>query len=431
MYMMMKKSKQKLLLMLTATAFALSMSSVRVRAAEVEFPVSAYTPQELTKVREWEKSWVGKKIDKSNIDQVAEFYPESWVQIFKEPDKWGAPSEEGLYMYIAPYQQIIETKGMIEATRKYAPLVKTDADGKILNSTEIAGFPFPAPKTGLEVAYNMEFQNRGDTYDMNWLAPVVDPRARTDREADQDYTEMFFVHRTELSPLPAYDKKQNRKGYHKGQFIHFNKPPEMNNSRFIAMKFIDETKEYTSYLYYSEFRRIKRLSQAERTNAIDGTDMIYDDGNMWDGYLSRNTYTFKGKKEMLLARDQDIKKTTRVCGQAVANGYTFQRCNTYVVEAVSTDPDYLYGKRVWYIDPETYMIHWQEIWDQLGRFWKCYCQPTQNIRTATGEIKNFMTGYSFHDFQRSHSGHTDITVRGISIDIRPKMFLLSNLQKTY
>ena len=104
--------------------------------------------------------------------------------------------------------------------------------------------------------------------------------------------------------------------------------------------------DYTSYLYYSEFRRIKRISQAERTNAIDGTDMIYDDGNMWDGYLHHNkSFDYKGKKNMLVARHQDIKKVTRVEGQGQANGYDMERCNMYVVEVKHKDPNYLYGKR--------------------------------------------------------------------------------------
>jgi len=133
-------------------------------------------------------------------------------------------------------------------------------------------------------------------------------------------------------------------------------------------------------MYFAQYRRIQRMSQAERTNALDGTDMIYDDGNMWDGNLSRNTYSYKGKKELLLARHQDISKIKRIAGQGLANGYTFERCNTYIVEVLSKDPDYIYSKRVWYIDPETYIIHWQEIYDELGRYWKCFMQPTQDFK---------------------------------------------------
>ncbi len=38
----------------------------------------AYSAEELAKVREWEKTWAGKKIDKTNIDQVAALLPESY-----------------------------------------------------------------------------------------------------------------------------------------------------------------------------------------------------------------------------------------------------------------------------------------------------------------------------------------------------------------
>ncbi len=407
------------------------MVPVPAGAVEVVYPVPAYTPEELAKVREWEKTWAGKKIDKTNIDQVAEFFPSSYVELIKDPERWHAP-EEGNWFMIIPYQQILEPTGVIEATKKYAPLVKTDAEGVITNYTEIAGMPFPDPKTGLEIAYNMECNTRGDTYKMMWHAPNINPRTKTDRLAKQEFTEMFFIHRTEVDPRPAIPK--NPKGYHKGQFMHMYLPPEMLNTRFITMRHIDWNKEDLSYLYYAQFRRIRRLSTTERTNAIDGTDQIYDDGNMWDGHLSRNTYKYIGKKEMLLSRRQDMSKTTRRSGQGFANGYDYERCNTYVVEVFNKDPNYLYSKRVWYLDAETYTIMWQEMYDQLGRFWKCFCNHTQNIKTEQGEMKNFMVGYTMQDFQRTHSGYTDMTRYQpikIGIPVNPNIYTLSNLQKTY
>ena len=414
--------------MLFSAAIFLTAFCLAAHAEEVVFPVSGYTPDELVKVREWEKTWAGKKIDKSNIDQIAQFLFPPFVEVYKNPEKWGAPPE-GLFFSIAAYVQIIETKGMIAATKKYAPLVKKDGEGKILNSADLAGFPFPAPKTGLEVAYNTDYQTRGDTYKMHWLAPVVDPRTRTDRFAEQLFTEMYFVHRVDVEPKPAIAK--NPKGYHKAQFDHFDQPPEMQNSRLMQLKFIDESKEYESYIYFNEFRRIQRLSSTERTNAIDGTDMIYDDANMWDGYISKNTYELKGRKDLLVCRHQDMSKTKRITGQAVSNGYGFERCNTYVVEVVSKTPGYLYKKRVWYIDPETYWIVWQEVYDEFGRFWKLFCQPNGDVKTVGGEIKSFMVGYFYQDFQRNHAGHVENKIEGVGMDINPSVFTLNNLQKTY
>jgi len=105
-------------------AIVIFVMTFPVSAAEVTYPVASYNGEELSKVRVWEKKWAGKKINKTNIDQVSEFMLDRLVEIYKDPDKWGSPPE-GSYFYIVPYKQIIETKGMIAATQKYAPLVKT------------------------------------------------------------------------------------------------------------------------------------------------------------------------------------------------------------------------------------------------------------------------------------------------------------------
>ena len=98
-----------LTLALTAVVFAMPFFS---GAAEIKYPVSAYSSEELAKVREWEKTWAGKKIDKTNIDQVSELMLPTLVGIYKDPGKWGSPPE-GSYFNIVPYKQIIETKGRI------------------------------------------------------------------------------------------------------------------------------------------------------------------------------------------------------------------------------------------------------------------------------------------------------------------------------
>ncbi len=398
-------------------------------ALEVQYPVQAYTPEELAQIREWEKTWVGQKIDKSNIDQVAEFIPESYVGMFKNPENWSAPAEEGFYFYIGPYKRIVETKGMIEATKKYAPLVKKDSDGTLLNYSELAGIPFPQPQTGLEIAYNFDFNNHGDTAHYIRNSPNVNPRSGRDRYAEQEQWEFFFIHRTEVDPKPVVPN--NPKGYHRGIFLHMYTPPEFLNTRYYSMRYADPQKDDETYMWYSQFRRIRRMSTKQRSDSIDGTDLIYDDEFFWDGHISRNTYTFKGTKELLCARHQDMKQAKRQEGQALPNNLTLERCKTLVVHADNKDPNYIYGTRIWYIDPETYIILWTEIYDHLNRFWKCNIMFTNDLKTAKGETKNFIVGYTLNDFQRIHSGYNIQEVRGISIAVDPKMFTVSYLQKTY
>ena len=104
----------------------------------------AYTDAELAKVREWEKTWVGKKIDKSNVDQVAQFMPETFVDLLKNPDKWGSPPRAIIFM-IRPYEFIPETPNFIAASQANAGKAKLAADGSIENLGELAGRLFIDP----------------------------------------------------------------------------------------------------------------------------------------------------------------------------------------------------------------------------------------------------------------------------------------------
>jgi len=420
----------KTIIIALVTALAAAVPTAKALAAEVRIP-SAYTPEELAKVREWEKIWVGKKIDKTNIDQVAEFLPESYVGIYKNPEKWGAPAE-GFYFVIAPYQPCPPTKGMVEATNKYAPLVKTTAEGLIENYTDIAGIPYPEPKTGLEVAWNFEFNNHGDTFKYRKWAPNINPKSREERLADQEYTELYFIHRTELDPKPAL--LNNPRGVHRGYFMHTYLPPEFLNMRMYTLRFIDLTKEDEMYIWYSQFRRIRRMSTSSKTDSIDGTDLIYDDEYFWEGQITRNNYTYRGKKELLCTRHQDMSKIVREIGQGIVNNLSYERCNTLVVDAINKDPNYLYGKRVWYLDPESYLILWTEIYDKNGRFWKCFLQHTAMLKTKTGDEKHSIVGTTYVDFQRIHSGFCDalkIYQPIVSLDVDPEIYTVRYLQKTY
>ncbi len=415
----------KLLNYMIITLVLLAFSVVSLSAEEI-IP-AAYSAEELAKVRAWEKTWAGKTIDKTNIDQVAEFMPESYVGIYKEPEKWGAPEGKLISANIVPYQRIIQTKGFLESTKKYAPLVQTTPYGGIANYAEIAGFPYPNPKTGLEMAWNMDFNNHGDTEHFFRDGPNINPKQRTERKSTQEQWFALYVGRTELDPKPAI--KNNKKGIRRGTFVHMWEPPEFINTRFFNLRFLDPKKDDVTYLWYAQFRRVRRMSTAQRTDSIDGTDLCYDDEFFWDGPIQRNTYKYTGKKDLLCVRNQDMSKLTRPNGQGHGNGLMFERCNTLVVEAISKDPNYLYGKRVWYLDPETYIIMWTEIYDQKGRFWKAFMQINSNYKTLKGETTNNIAGSSFQDFQRTHSGYSTNDMKAVSLEISPKKFTITELQQ--
>jgi hypothetical protein len=394
----------------------------------------AYTDAELAKVREWEKTWAGKKIDKTNVDQVAPFMAETLVDIIKNPNnKWGAPPE-GHYFTIRPYEFIAETPGFIAASKANAGKAQLAADGSVANLAELAGRMFIDPgEDAMKMAWNFEMQNRGDAFTYRKYSPNVNPKNMSERLADQQYSEFYYVNRTELDPKPVIPN--NKKGFRRGMFLHMYLPAEFINTRMFTLRYIDQNKEDDSYLWYSQFRRIRRMNTSQRTDAIDGSDLIYDDEYLWDGQLLRNTYSYKGKKELLTDRHDGFAQATRIDGQGFSNNLTFERCNLLVVEAVNKDPNYLYGKRVWYLDPETYYITQTDIYDQQGRFWKYFFNSTGPLRSEIGVMKPVILGTHFYDVQRTHSGlaNSQLVNQPIVSDtsVTPEMFTTSYLQKTY
>lgn len=180
-----------------------------VFGASLEFLTTCYTSDELQQLKKWEELWAGKKIDKNNVEHVAEFLPDSYVAIYQSPESWGAPGE-GFYFYIVPYQRAGETSGMAAATKKYAPAVTMDSAGRLLRYTDIAGRPFPDPKTGLEIAWNFDFNTHGDGCFYNRTGYNIIPAKKTERVGDQDGWELFWIHRVDVDPRPAFQHNPKR-----------------------------------------------------------------------------------------------------------------------------------------------------------------------------------------------------------------------------
>lgn len=388
-------------------------------------PISCYSEQELEAVRAWEKTWAGEKIDAGNIDRVAEFLPASYTGIYRNPAKWGAPPE-GFYFFVRPYEQIAETEGLWTATRRYASGLRLAPDGRLPGHEHAAGRPFPFPASGTEIAWNYEFNTHGDACAYLRSGYNITPGSRAERVGDQDAWELFWVHRVDQDPRPALP--ENPKGISRSTFYHMHSPPEFKNTRMFNLRYIDGDRSDDAYMWFSAFRRIQRISTKQRTDSIDGTDLIYDDEYGWDGQILRNRYVLKGKRELLCARHQDMALTRRTKGQAILNHLSRERTNTYVVEVFNKDPNYIYSRRIWYIDPETYLILWTEMYDESNRFWKCFENMTANIGPS-GNRKNFIVGAHYVDFQRVHAG-TWVNQRvDVNITVSPKLFSVYHLQK--
>ena len=216
-------------------------------AEEVNWLVPpSFEGEELQKVREWEKTWAGKTVNRSNVDQVKEFVPEGIYEVMTDTSKWG---DYNYSFVVLPYKTYKSTPGLIAATQKYSPLAKfTPDEERVENYHTMAGVPFPKPKTGLELVWNFFMWSRGDEFMRpKGRGSPVDVRTKMERGAITSHWTSYYVNRVDKPPLPSVPK--NRRKIRKARFMNMEAPPHMTGFNSLHIQYIDLKKPDDGWMY--------------------------------------------------------------------------------------------------------------------------------------------------------------------------------------
>jgi len=394
----MKHLQEKLssrIVVMIAMLFPLVFSYSYCQAEEIRYPVPSYEGEELTKVREWEKEWVGKKIDHTNVDQVKELLPETFYDLHKDPDEWGSNA-----FTVAPYKQLKPLQGQIDWTLKGGGAPSVDNEGALHDY--VAGTPFPNPKTGIEVMYNYEcrptWEERRQNMDRMYL---YDHRNGSVRDFVADIHVLQVAERTTIPPTT--ELPDNSRGIRMAVLATYIVPHELKGVMYLDNQYKDRNKDWDGWLYIAPIRRVRRQDTTQRQDHRMGTDYCSDDQNGWFGRVSRNDYRLLGRQEVLMGRHDKIEDATFAKGAMLWQDLTRERINAYVVEAINKDPQYMYSKTVFWFDPETTFIMYADKYDRKGNLWKMndFCQSEY---TAKDGQSYFEVCTNLHvDMQRKHA----------------------------
>ena len=417
---------RKLCTAAVCVVIALAFGYAPCWAGEVVFPVPGYEGDELAAVRDWEKTWAGKKINAGNVDQVKEFLHEGVYNAIREPQIMGADS---IWFEIVPYRAYNLSRGMIEATIKNSPAARLEENGMLNGYGAVAGIPFPRPKTGAEMAWNFDGNTRGDSHHEVQFGTVVDCKTRFERDTEQHRWELFWFGRYDVPPTPRFSEKENPRGIARSFFQRHAAPADFVDTTMLEIKYQDPRREEDLWVYTAMFRRIRRYANNQRTDSIDGTDMIYDDQDGWYTHLVHNTYASKGRAELLVARHQDQKNISRITGQGFWNGVQRERVNTWVVEVKNKDPNYIYGRQVWYLDPENWQMNFKVMYNRKGELWKMYEMFYNELPSYGGQTTPIFNSEHVIDFLRNHGSASRRDIKGIGIEIPLNQFRTQSLKK--
>jgi hypothetical protein len=416
----------------------LSALPVLSQQTDEVFP-PCFNESELAKVREWEKTWVGKKVNAANVDQVKDFLPDILVTMMKEPEKWGAKE---LWFEVVPYQFVPQSKTVAEATKKYSPQSKFSPNGFKTPAGDVApneflegyekgeqgaGFPFPKAKTGLEMAWNYDSLNYGDHWFRNIAGPSVNARTGAERKAYQPQWVMMFSGRTDMPPTPMI--QPNKRGIRVALYMEILDPPDMYGTHHLDIQYMDPRKENDAYIWIAMYRRVRKLSTSQRSDTIDGTDENYDDHTGYYNHVNRNTWKFLETKEVIGSRHMKTENYTRQHGQAFWSGLLKERCKVHLLEFVNKDKEYVYSKAVMYLDTETYQCLYKETWDRQGKLWRFFVAGVGIYKSVQGNQVIAPVGYNYVDVQRLHGGPNNFGSPKFGGEMKPDMFTLQYLQR--
>jgi hypothetical protein len=411
---------------LTAIFFLLFIPPRASHAEATDSPTPSYKKDELAAVKEWEKNWALKKIDASNVDQVADYLPEAYRDTIKNPEKWG---KKPMWFRIVPYRQLMPTRGFAEATRKNAGKIKMDEQMVPAGYGDISGFPFPEPKTGWEVAWNYDFNNRGDSFDCRVEGTQVDPPTGLDRGSIVRNQTLWFVSRTEVRPKPRLPESENPRGLRWATVAEFEHPQVMAGSRSMNYRYLDFGQDDEAYTWMGNFRRARKIVASQKTDTHGGMYRTNEDQEGFDNHIITGNYKLLGRKELLVARHADPNEWTRVPGQFLLSGIERERVNTYVIEAIPKDATHIYSKRIWYVDPENFFIKWTECYNRDGKFWRLHENQYGVWKNANEEGISFLVGTADVDLRERATAATVRKPIVISGPIDASLFTLEGMRK--
>jgi hypothetical protein len=290
--------------------------------------------------------------------------------------------ERGLKLKIVPYRKIEWNREYREATEKYSAQVRLSADGRRLEHY-VAGLPFPNldpndPQIALKIMWNYDYKPfvTDDSDLRNFDADTgplnKDAGMTVERHYLLDHFRTLFYNGRLIVDLKP--ELPNPEGVRYKASMHpILEPFDLKGVGLTTIRYLDPDRQDDTWLYMPSLRRVRRLSSAQRSDALFGQDTDVDSYGGYAGQIPWFEWKFLGEKEVLGSFHSE-NFPVRYCdgpGDFVFCD-AWEKRKVWVVEGKPKMPQYAYGKRLLFIDKETFLIVFTDIFDRTGQLWKVW-----------------------------------------------------------
>jgi hypothetical protein len=315
-----------------------------------------------------------------DLEKYPGFKQLMWPDLYKRIRPGGPPHMGNIPEFeIIPTRQYYWALPIAEATKQNEGKTKLDKNGYIIPESWKGGYPFPKPSGEFKVQqimYNIE--KRTLAWDSNMI--LLPHCLGFTKNLKLDFDCLFEVHhlklagRTLIEPYGWFDKRAEQRGESKTFLLPYLTPRDIAGTTFSALYFLDPNKADQLMIYVPSLRRVRKLTATDSQDPVMGQDAIYDDSEGWMQKLSPTRYPYK--MELLEEREYLVPGITEDGSEYISSkGLEFrnikmQRRPLYVIKLTQTDPNYVYGSRIFYIDKETFMFYYVENYNQKGRLYR-------------------------------------------------------------
>ncbi|MCS4307945.1 hypothetical protein M2404_002293 [Rheinheimera pacifica] len=307
-------------------------------------------------------------IDKSNLDQHKNLLSPGQIKLFEiYPDTY----KMNIYQTrrTASYPQYV-----YDATKNIATKAELIEGGNGIINAAI-GIPFPIPANGLEAVWNHLLRYRGVAASRNGgqAAPTA-AGAYTIIGFDE---QIMFKYSEPTATAEALTAENILFRFKQG----VTSPARLAGTALLVHETMDQVKTpRQAWTYNTGQRRVRRAPNVAYDapgTASDGLRTT-DDFDMFNGSPDRYNWTLKGKQEMYIAyndyklHSNEVKYADLLMPGHINPEYIrWEKHRVWVVEAVlKENTRHVYGKRVFYIDEDSWQIHVADLYDNRNELYR-------------------------------------------------------------
>jgi len=332
---------------------------------------------------------------------------------------------EGMQLEIGPFfADYTPAKVYKDATEKHRGQARIGPDSSLENYS--AGYPFHPedidckgdPEAGAKIMWNFDYEWKGAGNSTSYYYSYWDRGEELPLYYEGTSKSVQLAYRAE--PQHAKQKGDIFRGEkRKNAFGVENEAPfDARGIMLMTYRYkssdkpMADAKNDDTWVYVPTLRRVRRISTAQRTDAISGTDFTFDDLRSFAGIVPQYDWECLGEFDILAPSNTKVKAYPYArdhnfgpYGLSFADDRWEMR-HTWKVRMRPKAADHPYSYKDIYIDKDSYMALYSFAYDQKEELWKIIWH---NKRWSESDLtKDYYPGWENVDEPRDHRIVSDI-----------------------